>query len=264
MSEVFPLSQAWTLLKDYSLLNHLSDEYYDALSERMLSAIERREPLTHVNPRPTEHYEKSKRKRYHEGQKLPRQFQGRAFKNFTVEDIMNFMAEDLAHQHPELLEVMRQKKPASDDREPDREPSMVFDALRTDNPKMEGRRGHHHIVSPHFHLDESGKLQLNTVGHGKMQDKTRQTIQVVPSTSPVVGDVHDNSAIDEALPNRFDFMERRVPEGMQAEQAPEVEEADPFGHLPPAFREMARQQAEANKQASEPMDLAWRMLKVNA
>ena len=110
MSEDLSLTSAWALLKDFSLLNHLSDEYYDKLPERMMRAIERREPLTHVNPRPTKHYEQSKSKRYHENQKLPRQFQRRGFKNLTLEDIMNFMAEDLAYQHPELLEAMRQKK----------------------------------------------------------------------------------------------------------------------------------------------------------
>ena len=140
---------------------------------------------------------------------------------------------------------------------------MMFDAHRTDNPKMEGSRGQHPIFSTHFQMDESGKLRLNTVGHGKMDDRTRQTIQVVPSTSPFVGDMHDNSSIDESLPNRFDFLERRNPEeGTETEPQPQTfspQEKD-YSHLPPAYREAARL-ADEQKNASEPMDIAMRLLK---
>lgn len=262
MSASLALSDAWTLLKDFSFLNHLPEEYYNNLFDRMERAIERREPLQYVNARPSEHYEEQKAKRYHEGQAVPRQFQRRSRHKFTIEDIVNFMAEDLAHSHPELLEAMREEKPASDTRLPDRQPSMMFDAFVTDNPKPHEVSGLSHRFSPHFHLDEEGKLQLNTVGPGKLEDRSRQTIQVVPSTSPLPTDVHDNSAIHEDLPNRFDFMERGVPEEMN-EGGPLPETFSPpekdYSHLPEAFREMAR--ARDAKNASEPMEVAWRLLK---
>ena len=191
---------------------------------------------------------------------------------------MNFMAEDLAHSHPELLEAMREEKPASDKKLPDKRPSMSFDAFITDNPKLDPRGealGYATRASPHFIVNDEGKLQLHNIGHGPMHDRSRQHIQVVPSTSPLPGDKHDNSAIHEGLPNRFDFVPRSVPDL----DLPPVEQAVPlemqengplpqtfspqekdYSHLPPAYREAARL-ADEQKNASEPMDIAFQLLK---
>ena len=262
---------AWRLLKDYDFVGHLPQEYYSTLPDRMAQLIESGDTLEHVNLVPTDHYNKRIRQRYNSDQALPPEFQKRGMKKyrFTLEAILNFMANDLARNHPELLETMSEPKRAGDPKYPDMPPSMMFDAMYTDDPKVdesEKRRGLSHRVSPHFVLNDEGKLQLATVGHGKLSDKKKQNIQVVPTTS-LLNDMHDNSAIDERLPNRFDFLDRGnpdMPEMPVEEESPLPQTFSPqekdYSNLPPAYREAARL-ADEQKNASEPMDIAMRLLK---
>ncbi len=262
---------AWRLLKDYDFVGHLPQEYYNTLPDRMAQLMESGETLEHVNVRPTEHYNERIRQRYNSDQALPPEFQKRGMRKyrFTLESILNFMANDLARNHPELLEAMNEPKRAGDPKLPDMPPSMMFDAMYTDDPKVdesEKQRGLSHRVSPHFVLNDEGKLQLATVGHGKLSDKEKQSIQVVPTTS-LLNDMHDNSAIDERLPNRFDFLDRGTPDMPEMpveEESPLPQTFSPqekdYSNLPPAYREAARL-ADEQKNASEPMDIAMRLLK---
>ena len=79
--------------------------------------------------------------------------------------------------------------------------------------------------------------------------------------------MHDNSAIDERLPNRFDFLDRGnpdMPEMPVEEESPLPQTFSPqekdYSNLPPAYREAARL-ADEQKNASEPMEIAMRLLK---
>ena len=262
---------AWRLLKDYDFVGHLPQGYYNTLPDRMVRLMESGDTLEHVNVRPTEHYNERIRQRYNSDQALPPEFQKRGMRKyrFTLESILNFMANDLARNHPELLEAMSEPKRAGDPKLPDMPPSMMFDAMYTDDPKVdesEKQRGLSHRVSPHFVLNDEGKLQLATVGHGKLSDKEKQSIQVVPTTS-LLNDMHDNSAIDERLPNRFDFLDRGTPDMPEMpveEESPLPQTFSPqekdYSNLPPAYREAARL-ADEQKNASEPMDIVMRLLK---
>ena len=271
MSESHSLQQAWILLKDYTLLNHLPDEYYDNLSQRMMDRVKSRKPLEHVNADPHEHYKKRLSQRYNENQELPNVFKKRGMKGykFNLADIFSFMANDLANNHPEIIEAMKLKKPASDERLDEREPSLSFDVMRTDDPKLdesEKQMGLSHTVTPHFNLDENDKLQLKTIGHGMLNDKTRQNIHVLPTTSPIPPeqDTHNNSRIHEGLPNRVDFFPRDVPSTFEDLQTPPPapEPFDKYANLPPAFRDAARRADKARDiQTGEPMNMAWRLLK---
>lgn len=278
MSESQSLQQAWTLLKDYNLLNHLPENYYEDLPKRMVAAA-KQGGLQHVNPRPHKHYIERLGQRYKEGQKLPRQFDIRGLKKygFSVTDIFNFMANDLIQNHPEIVEAMKLKMPASDNRLDEREPSLSFDVMRTDDPmhdESEKRRGMSHTVTPHFNLDKNGKLQLKTVGDGILSDRTRQNIHIVPITSPRIpeDDTHNNSRVHPTLPNRGDFVPKdESPSGFEDLQQPSPQQPqsapepfDKYAHLPPAFREAARRADEENEnnvQTGEPMNMAWRLLK---
>ena len=103
---------AWRLLKDYDFIGHLPQEYYDTLPDRMAQLMESGDTLEHVNLRPTEHYNERVRQRYNSDQALPPEFQKRGMRKykFTLESILNFMANDLARNHPELLESMSEHK----------------------------------------------------------------------------------------------------------------------------------------------------------
>tara|TARA_R100000544_G_scaffold36029_1_gene23837 strand:+ start:253 stop:2094 length:1842 start_codon:yes stop_codon:yes gene_type:complete len=266
MSESVMLHDAWRLLKDFSFRRNLPEEYYNTLPERMVRHIESRRPLEHVEGAVHPHYADRKQERYNENQALPREFNTRAAKKykFTLEDIMMFMANDVASQHPELKQVMNMRLPASDKSLPNRDPSMHFDAFQTSRPKAT-EHGMQSLMTPHFTLNSrSGKLELKTVGSGGMNDKSRQSIHAKPTTSPIATDNHDNAKIHESLPQRFDFMEREAPPGQAVETASPIqpdEPKDPYAGLPPAFAEMMRQRDADNENKSEPMDIALRLLK---
>ena len=266
MGESVILQDAWLLLKDFSFRRNLPEEYYNTLPERMVRHIESRRPLEHVEGAVHPHYADRKQERYNENQALPREFNTRAAKKykFTLEDIMMFMANDVASQHPELKQVMNMQLPASDSRLPNRDPSMHFDAFQTSRPKAT-EHGLQHLMTPHFTINpRSGKLELKTVGSGGMSDKSRQSIHAKPTTSPIATDTHDNAKIHESLPQRFDFMEREVPSGQAVETASPIQPdkpQDPYAGLPPAFAEMMRQRDADNENKSEPMDIALRLLK---
>ena len=271
MSDSVILDDAWRLLKDFSFRRNLSQEYYSNLVDRMVRQVKERRPLEHVDaklpPKKAKHYNDQKALRYNEGQSLPKEFNTRAAKKhkFTLEDIMQFMANDVASQHPELLQAMNMELPASDKKLPNRSPSMHFDAFQTSRPK-----GQNSIVTPHFDTNpRNGKLQLVTVGDGMLHDKTRQSIHARPTTSPVPTDTHNNANIHESLPQRFNFGERADP----LPPAPptitdNMEPRDQYAGFPPNLAEQLRQQ-DANKEKgddddenkSEPMDIAMRLLK---
>ena len=271
MSDSVILDDAWRLLKDFSFRRNLSQEYYSNLVDRMVRQVKERRPLEHVDanlpPKKAKHYNDQKALRYNEGQSLPKEFNTRAAKKhkFTLEDIMQFMANDVASQHPELLQAMNMELPASDKKLPNRSPSMHFDAFQTSRPK-----GQNSIVTPHFDTNpRNGKLQLVTVGDGMLHDKTRQSIHARPTTSPVPTDTHNNANIHESLPQRFNFGERADP----LPPAPptitdNMEPRDQYAGFPPNLAEQLRQQ-DANKEKgddddenkSEPMDIALRLLK---
>ena len=209
MSESVMLHDAWRLLKDFSFRRNLPEEYYNTLAERMVRQMEERRPLEHVTARVTGHYRDQKELRYHPNQPLPKEMNIPSAKKykFTLEDIVNFMANDVVSQHPELKEAMGKKRKAPSSEKPDREPSMHFDALQTSRPKDTNS-----LFTPHFDIDpRSGKLQLKTVGHGMLNDKSRQSIHAKPTTSPIMTDSHNNSIIDETLPQRFNFVETETP-----------------------------------------------------
>jgi hypothetical protein len=273
MGESVMLHDAWLLLKDFSFRRNLPEEYYKTLPERMVRQMEERRPLEHVDGRVHPHYVDRKQERYNENQALPREFNTRAAKKykFTLEDIMMFMANDVASQHPELKQVMNMRLPASDKSLPNRDPSVHFDAFQTSRPKAT-EHGLQHLVTPHFTINpRSKKLQLKTVGSGAMSDKSRQSIHAKPTTSPIVNDNHDNAKIHESLPQRFDFMERETPPGQAVETASPIQPDEPddkYSHLSPPFaarmREIdAQRQSNSNDnvETGEPMDIAMRLLK---
>ena len=264
MSDSVILDDAWRLLKDFSFRRNLSQEYYTNLVDRMVRQVKERRPLEHVDaklpPKKAKHYNDQKALRYNEGQSLPKEFNTRAAKKhkFTLEDIMQFMANDVASQHPELLQAMNMELPASDKKLPNRSPSMHFDAFQTSRPK-----GQNSIVTPHVDTNpRNGKLQLVTIGDGMLNDKTRQSIHARPTTSPVPTDTHNNANIHESLPQRFNFGERADP----LPPAPptitdNMEPRDPYAGFPPKLAEQLRQQDADNENKSEPMDIALRLLK---
>ena len=262
MGESVMLHDAWRLLKDFSFRRNLPEDYYNTLADRMVRQIEQRRPLEHVDanlPRDkAKHYNDQKALRYHEGQALPKEFNTRAAKKykFTLEDIMHFMANDVASQHPELRQVMNTDLRAPDSKLPNRSPSMHFDAFQTSRPK-----GPNSVVTPHFDTNpKNGKLQLVTIGDGMQHDKSRQSIHAKPTTSPVPTDTHTNANIHESLPQRFDFREVSTPIGVMETAAP-TEPKDPYAGFPPALAEQMRQQDADNENKGEPMDIAMRLLK---
>ena len=257
---VAPFEQAWLLLKAYDFYGDLPPDYYNTLPDRMIRLIEEG-GMEHVSVRPTQHYIDRKRDRYHPDQDLPYQFQRRGLKQygFTIEDIMTMMANDLIENHPELKEVLNQKLPPGDQTSdlPHSLPSVAFNALTTDMPKVdssEKQMGLGTVMTPHFVMDKkTGKLVLATVGHRPLNDRTRQTIKVTPTTS--LENAYDNTGIHETLPERFDFLERQVPAEMQQEPQ-EPEQAVPqslmprerdYSNIPEAFRAMVMARDEANK-----------------
>ena len=80
----------------------------------MVRQIEARRPLEHVNAKVTGHYRDQKELRYHPNQALPKEMNIPSAKKykFTLEDILNFMANDVVSQHPELKEAMGKKRKA--------------------------------------------------------------------------------------------------------------------------------------------------------
>ena len=253
------LHDAWLLLKDFSFRRNLPEDYYNTLPERMVRQIEERRPLEHVNARVTGHYRDQKKLRYHPNQPLPKEMNIPSAKKykFTLEDIVNFMANDVVSQHPELKEAMGKKRKAPSSEKPDREPSMHFDALQTSRPK-----GTNSVFTPHFDIDpRSGKLQLKTVGHGMLNDKSRQSIHAKPTTSPIMTDTHNNATIDETLPQRFNFVETETPPRQPDETESPIESRDPYADFPPFLAEQMRQRDADNENKSEPMDIAMRLLK---
>ncbi len=259
MSESVMLHDAWRLLKDFSFRRNLPEEYYNTLAERMVRQMEERRPLEHVTARVTGHYRDQKELRYHPNQPLPKEMNIPSAKKykFTLEDIVNFMANDVVSQHPELKEAMGKKRKAPSSEKPDREPSMHFDALQTSRPKDTNS-----LFTPHFDIDpRSGKLQLKTVGHGMLNDKSRQSIHAKPTTSPIMTDSHNNSIIDETLPQRFNFVETETPPRQPDETESPIEPRDPYADFPPFLAEQMRQRDADNANKSEPMDIAMRLLK---
>jgi len=259
MGESVMLHDAWLLLKDFSFRRNLPEEYYNTLPERMVRHIESRRPLEHVEGAVHPHYADRKQERYHPNQALPKEFNTRAAKKykFTLEDIMMFMANDVVSQHPELKEAMGKKRKAPSSEKPDREPSMHFDALQTSRPKDTNS-----VFTPHFDIDpRSGKLQLKTVGHGMLNDKSRQSIHAKPTTSPIMTDTHNNATIDENLPQRFNFVEAEAPPRQPDETESPIEPKDPYANFPPFLAEQMRQRDADNENKSEPMDIAMRLLK---
>ena len=259
MGESVMLHDAWLLLKDFSFRRNLPEDYYNTLADRMVRQIEARRPLEHVNAKVTGHYRDQKELRYHPNQALPKEMNIPSAKKykFTLEDILNFMANDVVSQHPELKEAMGKKRKAPSSEKPDREPSMHFDALQTSRPKDTNS-----VLTPHFDIDpRSGKLQLKTVGHGMLHDKSRQSIHAKPTTSPIMTDTHSNATIDENLPQRFNFTETETPPRQPDETESPIEPKDPYAGFPPALAEQMRQRDADNANKSEPMEIAMRLLK---
>jgi len=270
MSDSLLFEEAWLLLKDFSFLRSLPEEYYDALGRRMRK--DKRailsNSLEHVDRRPHEHFTERFNQRYHAGQALPKELQEKGLGSFTLTDVLNYMANDVLHEHPELLEAMKTEKPASDSRLPDRTPSMFFDAMVTDNPKGQDTR-----LSPHFDIGPDGRVRLKTVGHGLLSEQDRQTIEVNPYSK------RDNSYIDENLPNKFNFA-MKDPVNLPEDTENLIDESSltPPPPLPTEYERrlaainnlpishQAGQLAALNREygieTGEPMDLSWRLLKM--
>lgn len=268
MSDSLLIEEAWLLLKDFSFLRTLPEEYYDALARRMRK--DKRailsNSLEHVNRRPHEHFTDRFNQRYHAEQALPKELQERGLGSFTLTDVLNYMANDVLHEHPELLQAMKTEKPASDRRLPDRTPSMYFDAMVTDNPKGKDTR-----LSPYFDIGPDGRVRLKTVGHGFLNEQDRQTIEVNPSSN------RDNSNIDENLPSKFNFAMKdpvKLPEDTPIDESSLTPPPPPpseyerrllqIESMPISFQQQALEnlKREYGIETGEPMDLSWRLLKM--
>ena len=224
------------------------------------------------------HYSQRKTERYNPNQKINH----KGFSKHTPEEVATLMANDLLNTHPELLEAMHKEIPAPDPKHGETTPSMQFHLFNTDEPVTDSQYGPIRQFNPIFALGEDGKVGLKTVFGGQRPAASdRHTIRVTPTTSPAPG--HMNSHIHEDLPSRFDFRETKQPENLPSQVETPVEkkpqlhprhaEMSSIYNLPDSFRLPALQNRNIdatdfnqwmtdNKLASEPMDIAWRFLKM--
>jgi len=260
---------SWQLLKDFSFLRDFPEDYVRTLPQRMKEALaSRRGGLEHIHSKPRDpyHYDKNKEKRYHDNQKLPK-----GFKGFRLEDISDFVANDLMLNNPHLLEAM--KKPSLHNNEI---PTMQFDLMSTDTPKRDPEFGLQHKFSPIYGLHD-GKIARVSMTSGLTNHAN--SIKVVPSTSilhPSL-DSTNNNHIQPGLNNRFALREVDIPDISQQTitENPEqpTQQSLPEG-MPPLNPNLKRvtsipaQDPDRDwrddfdmKVASEPMDIAMRLLK---
>lgn len=261
---------SWQLLKDFSFLRDFPEDYVRTLPQRMKEAMaSRRGGLEHIDARGThpQHYHESKDKRYHDKQKLPK-----GFKGFTLEDISDFVANDLMLNNPHLLEAM--KKPSLHNNEI---PTMQFDLMSTDTPKHDPEFGLQHKFSPIYGLHPDGKVGRVSTTSGLTNNAN--SIKVVPSTSALHPslDSTNNNHIQPGLNNRFALREVDIPDISQQTitENPEqpTQQSLPEGmpplnpNLPDWAKQQFIQQWQASNQDSsdvqtgEPMDIAMQLLK---
>ena len=268
----------WLLLKDYTFPNNFSDEYLTSITTRLgqMKAGQLNEKVN-IGRGDQSHYSQRKTERYKPNQKINR----KGFSKHTPEEVATLMANDLLNTHPELLEAMHKEIPAPDPKHGETTPSMQFHLFNTDEPVTDSQYGPIRQFNPIFALGKDGKVGLKTVFGGQRPAASdRHTIRVTPTTSPAPG--HMNSHIHEDLPSRFDFRETKQPENLPSQVETPVEkkpqphprhaEMSSIYNLPDSFRLPALQNRNIdatdfnqwmtdNKLASEPMDLAFRLLK---
>ena len=269
----------WLLLKDYTFPNNFSDEYLTSITTRLgqMKAGQLNEKVN-IGRGDQSHYSQRKTERYNPNQKINH----KGFSKHTPEEVATLMANDLLNTHPELLEAMHKEIPAPDPKHGETTPSMQFHLFNTDEPVTDSQYGPIRQFNPIFALGEDGKVGLKTVFGGQRPAASdRHTIRVTPTTSPAPG--HMNSHIHEDLPSRFDFRETKQPENLPSQVETPVEkkpqlhprhaEMSSIYNLPDSFRLPALQNRNIdatdfnqwmtdNKLASEPMDIAWRFLKM--
>lgn len=269
----------WLLLKDYTFPNNFSDEYLTSITTRLgqMKAGQLNEKVN-IGRGDQSHYSQRKTERYKPNQKINH----KGFGNHTPEEVATLMANDLLNTHPELLEAMHKEIPAPDPKHGETTPSMQFHLFNTDEPVTDSQYGPIRQFNPIFALGEDGKVGLKTVFGGQRPAASdRHTIRVTPTTSPASG--HMNSHIHEDLPSRFDFRETKQPENLPSQVETPVEESSQLHprhaemmsiyNLPDSFRLPALQNKNIDatefnqwmadsKLASEPMDIAWRFLKM--
>tara|TARA_R100001510_G_scaffold57309_2_gene64947 strand:+ start:870 stop:2099 length:1230 start_codon:yes stop_codon:yes gene_type:complete len=268
----------WLLLKDYTFPNNFSDEYLTSITTRLgqMKAGQLNEKVN-IGRGDQSHYSQRKTERYKPNQKINH----KGFGKHTPEEVATLMANDLLNTHPELLEAMHKEIPAPDPKHGETTPSMQFHLFNTDEPVTDSQYGPIRQFNPIFALGEDGKVGLKTVFGGQRPAASdRHTIRVTPTTSPAPG--HMNSHIHEDLPSRFEFRETEQPENLPAQVETSVEkkpqlhprhaEMMSIYNLPDSFRLPALQNKNIDatefnqwmadsKLASEPMDIAWRLLK---
>lgn len=268
----------WILLKDFTFPNHFSSDYLDSVATRLNQAKAGKSDVkSYMGEGDRDHYNKRKDERYNPNQKIKH----KGFGKHSPEDVANIMANDLLHAHPELLEAMQSEIPAPDPKYGETSPSMQFHLFNTDDAVVDSKYGLINQFNPVFVAGKDGKVGLKTVfGRQSPASADRHTIRVTSSDSPAPS--QSNTHIHEDLPSRFDFREAK-PDLSRFEQIP-IEERMPrpdprhaelmsIYNLPPSFRPQVLQSKNIdaeefnqwkidNKLASEPMDLAWRMLKM--
>ena len=268
----------WLLLKDFTFPNHFSSDYLNSVSTRLNQAKAGKLNIkSYMGKGDNDHYNKRKNERYKPNQKIKH----KGFGKHTPEDVANIMANDLLHAHPELLEAMQSEIPAPDPKYGETRPSMQFHLFNTDDAVTDSKYGLINQFNPVFVVGKDGKVGLKTVfGRQSPASVDRHTIRITSSDSPAPS--QSNTHIHEDLPSRFDFREAE-PDLSRFEQKP-IEERMPipdsrhaelsniFYNIPEGLHPQVLQSKNIdakefnqwkidNKLASEPMDIAWRLLK---
>jgi hypothetical protein len=268
----------WLLLKDFTFPNHFSSDYLNSVATRLNQAKAGKSDVkSYMDKGDRDHYNKRKDERYKPNQKIKH----KGFGKHTPEDVANIMANDLLHAHPELLEAMQNEIPAPDPKYGETSPSMQFHLFNTDDAVVDSKYGLISQFNPVFVVGKDGKVGLKTVfGRQSPSSADRHTIRVTSSDSPAPS--QSNTHIHEDLPSRFDFREAE-PDLSRFEQKPieqRMPRPDPrhaelsniFYNIPKGLHPQVLQSKNIdaeefnqwkidNKLASEPMNLAFRLLK---
>ena len=265
--------QAFALLKEFTMLRRFPEEYRRNLPARIRDHQRQRKVMEHVHHKPTRerHYNENKSTRYHD------QLLHERFGNITPEQVANIVANDFVGSNPALQEALSKPSPSTG-----KLPTMQFDLFATDNPKMDSKYGLHDLFSPVFGMNKQGKLGLLTVTSGISNNPN--TIRVTPDMAFSI-EGRRNRHIHPDLPEKFALREVASP-SIATEQArpmmppaptppsepeqpeyelpegmPPIPPAIPPAHVPAMIERWLASQGDGVQAKSQPMDLAWRLLK---
>lgn len=125
-----PMNMSWRLLKDWHWNGELSPRERKAIVERARMA-RKKGNHAHMESVPSEHHDDQFAERYHPHQKMPLDAAG-----LDPHEIATAMGDMYLENHPELKQALDEELPHPADPNQTNTPSMVFHALRTDNPKI--------------------------------------------------------------------------------------------------------------------------------